>query len=150
MPFARCMLRGRVPRARDRGVSAIELAILAPAMLFMTILIIQWALWFQARGVALSAAQEGARVAREQLPGWQTQSRSVAESFYQRLGTRLLGNVPDVSLTQSGGQPPSQVYVTVTGQIPTLVPFIAPLQVAEKAGGPTECFRPAGSRGLAC
>jgi Flp pilus assembly protein TadG len=137
---------GRFGAPGDRGSSAIELAILAPALLLISMLIIQWALWFEARGVALAAAQAGARTAREQVPGWQTQSVSDAESFYNRVGTKLISGLT-VPPPQTAGKPPSQVYVSVTGQIPTLIPFIQPLTVTEKAGGPIECFRPAQAGG---
>lgn len=141
--------RGEDPTAADRGTSAIELAILAPALLIISMLIIQWALWFEARGVALSAAQVGARVAREQIPGWQTQSRTDAESFYSRVGTKLISGLT-VTPGQTGGNPPSQVFVSVSGQIPTLIPFIQPLTVTERSGGPVECFRPAQTGGTQC
>jgi Flp pilus assembly protein TadG len=134
------LLRRALRRSSDSGSSAIELAILAPALLIISMLIIQWALWFEARGVALSAAQAGARTAREQVPGWPGQSVSDAESFYNRVGTRLLNGV-NATVNPSGGNP-SQVYVTVGGKIPTLIPLISPLTVTEKAGGPVECFRP--------
>jgi Flp pilus assembly protein TadG len=134
--LVRCALRG----TGDRGSSAIELAILAPVLLILSMLIIQWALWFEARGVALSAAQAGARIAREQQPGWPAQSAGEAVSFYQRVGTRLLNGV-NATVNPSTGNP-EQVYVSVGGKIPTLIPLIPPLTVTEKAGGPVECFRP--------
>ena len=135
----------------DRGSSAIELAILAPALLIISALIIQWALWFQARGVALSAAQQGARYARQhaQQGGWQAQASSQAAQFYSQVGTRLLSNPSFTTSQQGGGQAPSQVYVTVRGQVLTLIPG-AQLSVTEKAGGPVECFRPAQGGGANC
>src|SRR6266498_301586 len=57
----------------DHGSSAIELAILAPMLLAMIWLTIQFALWYQGRQVALAAAQLGARVASqaaERVPDW--------------------------------------------------------------------------------
>jgi Flp pilus assembly protein TadG len=134
--------------AGDRGSSAIELAILAPALLILTMLAVQWALWFQARQVALNAAQAGARIARAQQPGWPAQSVSGALTFYQLVGTKLLGG-PAASVNPAGGRP-SQVFVTVTGTVPTLIPLISPLTVTETAGGPVECFRPAQTGGQAC
>lgn len=141
VPLRRSALR----RAGDRGSSAIELAILAPALLIISMLVIQWALWFEARGVALSAAQAGARIAREQQPGWPGQSAGEAMSFYNKVGTRLLSGV-NATVDPSGGTP-DQVYVTVGGKIPTLIPLISPLTVTEKAGGPVECFRPSQAGG---
>ena len=134
--------------AGDRGSSAIELAILAPALLILTMLAIQWTLWFQARQVALDAAQAGARIARAQQAGWPAQSVSGALSFYKQVGTKLLGG-PSASVNPSGGQP-NQVFVTVTGTVPTLIPLISPLTVTETAGGDVECFRPAQTGGQQC
>lgn len=125
---------------RDRGSSAIELAILAPTLLIISMLVVQWALWFEARGVALSAAQAGARIAREQQAGWPAQSVGEAKDFYNKVGTSLLSGV-NASVDPAGGRP-NQVFVTVGGSIPTLIPIIKPLTVTEKAGGPVECFRP--------
>jgi Flp pilus assembly protein TadG len=146
VPFLRCRLRR--DGARDRGSSAIELAILAPALLLISMLVVQWALWFQARGVALAAAQAGARIAREQQNGWPAQSVSESQSFYQKVGTTLL-NGANATVNPNGGQP-NRVFVTVSGKIPTLIPLIPPLTVTETAGGPVECFRPDQGAGTNC
>ena len=140
--------RSRSVIAGDRGSSAIELAILAPVLLILSMLAVQWALWFQARQVALDAAQAGARIARAQQPGWPAQSVSGALSFYRQVGTKLLGG-PSASVSPSGGQP-NQVFVTVTGTVPTLIPLIPRLTVTETAGGDVECFRPAQTAGQRC
>lgn len=133
---------------RDRGSSAIELAILAPALLILVMLVIQWALWFQARQVALNVAQDGARYARQQQPGWPQQAVSQAESFYTQVGTKVLTGMR-VQVNPSGGAP-NQVFVTVTGHVPTLIPGMSPLTVRETSGGDVECFRPASSAGQQC
>lgn len=136
--------RPRAGRARelaaDRGSSAIELAFLAPALLILTMLVIQWALWFQARQVALNVAQDGARYAREQQPGWPQQAVDQAESFYASVGTKLLSDLR-IQVSPDGGAP-NQVYVTVTGDVPTLIPGLSALTVSETSGGDVECFRP--------
>jgi Flp pilus assembly protein TadG len=134
--------------AADRGSSAIELAILAPVLLILSMLAVQWTLWFQARQVALDAAQAGARIARAQQAGWPAQSVSGALSFYHQVGTKLLGG-PSASVNPAGGQP-NQVFVTVTGTVPTLIPLIPALTVTETAGGDVECFRPAQTGGQQC
>ena len=51
-------------RGTDRGASAVELVILAPALIFVSMLIVQFALWLDATHAALAAAQEGDRAAR--------------------------------------------------------------------------------------
>lgn len=134
--------------ARDRGSSAIELAILAPALLVLTLLVIQWALWFQGRQVALNVAQQGARYARAQQVGWPQQSVKAAENFYTQIHTSVLSN-PEVKVSPDGGAP-NQVYVTVTGSVPSLIPGMSKLTVRETSGGEVECFRTPQSEGQRC
>lgn len=140
--------RRRRELSGDRGASAIELALLAPALLIITMLVVQWALWYQARQVALDAAQAGARVARQQQAGWPAQSVTQAEDFYNQVGTKLLTGV-QAQVSPGGGQP-NQVFVTVTGDVPTLIPGLSALTVHETAGGDVECFRPAATGGQNC
>src|SRR6516164_3967417 len=107
---ARCWparLRHDVPRVRpmkrcraalgDRGSSAVELAVLAPALMMICMLILQFGLWFNARQAALAAAQAGAVVARQEAasrPGrWQADAQSTARHYYQRLNSKLLKQV---------------------------------------------------------
>jgi Flp pilus assembly protein TadG len=132
----------------DRGSSAIELAILAPALLILTMLVIQWALWFEARQVALNVAQEGARYARAQQANWAAQAVEKADAFYGELHTSVLKN-PAVQVSPDGGAP-NQVYVTVTGHVPSLIPGLGRLTVSETSGGDVECFRPASAAGQQC
>jgi Flp pilus assembly protein TadG len=133
-------------RPRDAGASAVELAILAPALLFATMLIVQFALWFDARHAALAAAQAGARIAREEAaanPRWQSDAIREATTYYDALGTRLLTNVqvPPPALDQAT----NQVFVTVTGQLAGILPWH--MTIKATVGGPVECFRPAGGGG---
>jgi Flp pilus assembly protein TadG len=154
--------RRRGPRAalaacrgagRDRGASAIELAILGPALIVVSLLIIQFALWFDARHAALAAAQQGDLVAREvagtsqvagfnQAGGWQGRAKSAAVSYYQGLDTSLLASVTaNVSLAGA-----NSVSVQVTGKLIG----IFPLRITETVTGPIECFRTEISQGAAC
>jgi Flp pilus assembly protein TadG len=126
--------------ARDRGASAIELAILAPILLVLIWLGIQYALYLQGRQVALAAAQIGARVAREQaatVPGWVANARNAAESYYNGLGTKVLGNGIQATPIAIGH---NDVQVTVTGDAASIL-FGLRLPIHETAGGPIECFR---------
>src|SRR6266566_3289 len=135
----------------DRGSSAVELAVLAPALMMICMLILQFGLWFNARQTALAAAQAGAVVARQEAAskpgGWQADAESTARQYYQRLNSRLLKQVNATTATAARGN----VYVTVSGQVAVSVfPFFGlHLTVSATAGGPVECFRPAG-RGGAC
>jgi Flp pilus assembly protein TadG len=132
----------------DRGASAIELAVLAPAFLGVVMLIIQFGLWFDARQVALAAAQAGARVAREEFfsePGtWSGDATGAATSYYNGLNSHLLGSLTATSVsTTQGGTP--VVGVTVSGPLGFDVFgwFGATWTITETVTGPAECFHPA-------
>ena len=141
--------RGRWWRA-DRGVSTVELAVLAPALLLLCMLIVQFGLWFNARQAALAAAQAGAAVARQDAatdPGWQTAAQTAATKYYKELNTKLLGKLN----ATAWGNRATNVYVTVSGPLGySVFPFFGlHLTVSATAGGPVECFRPA-TAGGAC
>jgi Flp pilus assembly protein TadG len=133
----------------DRGSSAVELAVLAPALMMICMLILQFGLWFNARQTALAAAQAGAVVARQEAasqPGrWQADAQGTARQYYQKLNSKLLKQVGVATATAGRGN----VYVTVSGQVAVSVfPFFGlHLNVSATAGGPVECFRPAGQNG---
>lgn len=132
-------------RRRDRGASAVELAVLAPALLLASLLIIQFALWFDARHAALAAAQQGDLVARENAAadaaGWVDLAQNAAASYFQGLDTGVLGGV---SARASGGG--ATVSVTVSGKLTG----VWPLTISETVTGPIECFRTEVSQGAAC
>ena len=50
----------------DRGSNVVELAVMAPGLMMICMLILQFGLWFNARQAALASAQAGA--AGEELP----------------------------------------------------------------------------------
>ena len=140
-------IRGRP--ARDRGASAIELAILAPMLLVLIWLAIQYAVYFQGRQVALAAAQVGDRVAREEaarVPAWQANAVNQAESYYNGLGTKVLGNGIVATARRIGN---NQVQVTVSGDAASILLGLR-LTINETAIGPIECFRPDANGGQAC
>jgi Flp pilus assembly protein TadG len=140
----------------DRGSSAVELVILTPMLLALIWLIIQYALYYQGRQVALAAAQIGARVARQEantVPGWRAIAERSAESYYAGLGTKVLGGtVTAVAAPVGVSVAPvgvSEVKVTVTGQAASIM-FGLTLTIRETASGPVECFRPDRSGGQQC
>jgi Flp pilus assembly protein TadG len=131
-------LRGK--RA-DRGSSVIELALLAPMLLIMIWLVVQFALWFQSRSVALAAAQAGARQARDEAAmqgvNWQNDAVARARQYYDSLGTKILGGIRVTAI----GNPLTNVGVQVTGTVSSIIPGLT-LTITESAEGPVECFRP--------
>jgi Flp pilus assembly protein TadG len=134
----------------DRGANVVELAVLAPALMMLCMLIIQFGLWFNARQAALASAQAGATIARQEAaanPRWQSAATGAATRYYHSLNTKLLGRLTAVA----SGNPAANVYVTVSGPLGySVFPFFGlHLTVSATAGGPVECFRPA-SAGGAC
>lgn len=147
MVLTLCRRIGRRLRSAgaDRGSNVVELAVLAPTLMILCMLILQFGLWFNARQVAVAAAQAGATYAREHAASdsaWQTGAQSAATSYYTELHSNLLTDIAP----HAYGQPETNVYVTVTGQLGySVFPFWAlNLSISATAGGPVECFRPAG------
>src|SRR5207237_5407132 len=90
---ARTPDRARLEREqRDRGASSIELVLLAPLVILSILLVGQFAMWYQARHVAIAAAQAGARVARDTAQGlpWEGPATTAAQGYAQQLGGSLL------------------------------------------------------------
>ncbi len=124
---------------------------LAPALMMLCMLIIQFGLWFNARQVALAAAQAGATVARQEAfsnPNWGSAARDAAIQYYRSLHTHLLNSPTALP----SGTRTTNVYVTVSGKLSYhLFPFFPlSLGISATAGGPVECFRPATTGGAAC
>jgi Flp pilus assembly protein TadG len=140
----RTWLRGR----GDRGSNVVELAVLAPALMMLCMLILQFGLWFNARQAALGAAQAGATVAREEAAtngAWAANAQAAATQYFDGLQTHLLGKLT----ARASGNPGTNVSVTVSGPLGFSVFsfFHIQLTVSATAGGPVECFRPAGQNG---
>jgi len=135
-------------RRDDRGSSVVELAVLAPAFLMIIMVIVQFGLWFNARQAALAAAQAGAQVARENAAAtanWPALAEHASSSYYNTLNTSLLSSLK----ASAHGNPANQVFVTVSGPMGYSVFNLFGIKwtITETAGGPVECFRPAGAAG---
>jgi Flp pilus assembly protein TadG len=155
MAFRTVSLRTLRParnRHDDRGASALELAIVGPVLLTLIWLIVQYALYFQARQVALAAAQEGDRWARQNASTtqqWEGIAAQHAEVYYNSLRTKVLGN----SISASAGfstTTPGQVQVTVTGQMISILFGFSLPPISETVSGPVECFHPDVGTGQNC
>ena len=135
-------------RRGDRGSSVVELAVLAPGFLMIIMLIVQFGLWFNARQAALAAAQAGAQIARENAAvtaNWPAMAEQASSNYYNTLNTSLLSSLK----ATASGSPANQVFVTVSGPMGYSVFnfFGIKWTITETAGGPVECFRPAGAAG---
>jgi Flp pilus assembly protein TadG len=133
---------GPAPERRgspDSGASSIELVLLAPLVIVCILLIGQFAMWYQARHIAIAAAQYGARYARDTPQGepWQATAQTQALQYARQLGGTLLQGESAVPITDGSNR-----GVTVTAGVPRIVPIPGlNLQVKETSEGPIECFR---------
>lgn len=109
-----------------------ELAVAFPVVLLLVMTLIQAALWFYARSVALGAAQEGAREGRVQ-PASVARAQAAAEDFLTQTAQDLL-----VSRSVAVSGSPSTIEVTVTGTSISLFPGLSGWPVNQTALGPVE------------
>ena len=112
---------------------------LFPAVLLATFGLIQGALYYHARDVALAAATDGLTAARTRT-GSDEEGRQVAVAFLERAGGEdvLPGSSVDSVRTAT------TATVTVTGRTLSLVPGLAGWSVSQTASGPVERFTRAG------
>ncbi|WP_067826284.1 TadE/TadG family type IV pilus assembly protein [Actinomadura kijaniata] len=123
-----------------------EWALLTPVLLLALLLVVQFAMVYHARHVALAAAQAGARVARTQPDGggWQDQAVAKATGDVRQIGANLL-----TGLSVRAGENGDQRWVEVRGEAVRVVPFMT-FHVTQRSEGPIECFRPDVGSGTAC
>jgi len=129
-------LRLRRP-ASERGSSSLELALLAPGLLLLTLLIVQTAFWFHARQVAQAAVEQGARATRA-YQGTEDRGRRVTTDYFGRLGGPKVTEAPP-NVNASRGA--TNVTVTLTTTSVKVIPFWS-WPVVVRAGGPIEQFQP--------
>jgi len=99
-------------------------------------------MWYQARHVAIAAAQAGARVARDTAQGlpWAGPAITAAQGYARQLGGSLLQGT-SAHVVGSG----NVRGVEVEGLAPSIIPIPGlPFRIDETSQGPTECFRPSG------
>jgi hypothetical protein len=151
----RCRGRGRPAAAlaaarrrlgSDAGVSSMEWALLTPVLILVLLAVVQFAMVFHARQVALAAAQSGARVARTQPVGggWQDAAVTKATGDIDHIGPHLISG-----LHVDTGEVDDERWVQVSGQAVQVIPFLT-FHVSQRSQGPIECFRPDVGTGLAC
>lgn len=118
----------------DDGATALELALLVPALSLLVAAMLQVALWMHASHVALAAARQGARAAAVEH-GTAAQGRATARDYVTTLGPNILSRV-DVRATRTA----TTARVEVRARAVSLIPGIN-LSVSEVAQKPTERFR---------
>ena len=122
-------------RSRDeRGSGSLTLVVLFPVILLLIFGVVQGALYYYARSVALAAAQEGLRDARVEN-GSAGAGAARAQQFLDRVDDSMLEAV-SVSPQRNA----VSASVTVRGRSLSLLPSMPGLQVAQTASGPVEVF----------
>jgi Flp pilus assembly protein TadG len=119
----------------ERGSATLEITVIFPVLLFAIFGLIQGALYYHARDVALAAASDGLTAARART-GSSEEGRRVAAAFLERAGGDgvLVGS--SVLAQRSG----TTATVTVTGRTLSLLPGLPGWAVSQSASGPVERF----------
>ncbi|MGW6859182.1 TadE/TadG family type IV pilus assembly protein [Streptomyces xanthophaeus] len=127
---------GRPSRWRlsdDRGEASIQMAIVFPFVILVTVAVVQASMWFFARNIALTAAREGVAAART----YQSPEGAGAARARETLG-RIAGDSLTGTTVSTAGSTATEVRVTVTGTAPSLIPGVSGLSVSQSAGAPRE------------
>ncbi|MFF3950539.1 TadE family protein [Streptomyces sp. NPDC001902] len=117
----------------DRGETSIQMAVVFPFVIVLTLAVVQAGMWFHARNIALAAAREGVTAARTYQADDADGAARAREVLGRIAGDSLRG--PAVSTAGSGAE---SVRVTVTGTAPSLLPGTRGLRVTQSATGPRE------------
>lgn len=122
-------------RDGEAGVATTEWALVTPVLLFLVMLVVQFALVFFAGLTADAAADEGLEAAQAER-GSATAGEAAAEAFLA--GDAVLEGA---AVTVAGGV--EEVQVRVAGSVSSLVPGMD-FTVSRTAAGPRERFVPDG------
>lgn len=132
LPLAR--LRAQLRVRGECGSASLQLVVVFPALMLVIFGVVQGALYFHARTVALAAAQEGLRGARVE-EGTASAGGARAREFIARAGDGLL-----IGVTVTPSRTAAAASVTVRGRSLSLLPGLPGLPISQTAGGPVERF----------
>ena len=122
----------------ERG-EATTAVLVVPIAMFMILVVVQAALVFHAQSIVDAAAQDGAQAGQGEA-GSEAMARSAVQSVIGSSARNLLSDV-DTTIRMS----PSQLSVTVSATVKSLIPGYAP-RIASTAAGPREAFIPQNRR----
>lgn len=123
----------RARMGSDRGDTAIQMAILFPFLIVLTIGTVQYAMLSHARNIALTAAREGVTAGR----AYQSSPGEGAARSREVLG-RIAGSSLNGPAVSTAGSSANTMQVTVTGTAVSLLPGVSGLHVSQSAAGPRE------------
>lgn len=116
----------------ERGAEALQYAITAAIIIPLIFAIIQTGMFFYARSIASGAADKALQAARVET-GSTGAGQAAGRQFISAAGPRALSGT---SVSVSRG--PDTTTVTVSGRMPSVIPFLRLPAVAAHAQGPTE------------
>ncbi|WP_372350942.1 TadE family protein [Streptomyces sp. KL116D] len=102
----------------DRGSSPIQLAILFPAVILITFLLIQGVLWAYARNIAYIAARSGVAAGRI----YEATPRRCGSARARQALDDLAGNMLTGTQVSTAGSSPDTMRVRVGGQALSMLP----------------------------
>lgn len=153
------MIGRRLGPDRERGVSAVEFAVLMPVFLPLIFLLVQAGLYYHAVNVTHAVAQTTARIVRT-YPGGagqtpvtalpsqgqlQSQADRVSVETWQALDANHTSSQPTAEVAVDVGGS-NQLTVTIRSTCVNLLPGILPtLPITAQASGPIEIFKPQGT-----
>jgi Flp pilus assembly protein TadG len=124
---------------RERGSVAVELAIVAPVIMLLVLVVLQFGLWYHAQNVVETAALEGARVAAAEDGTAGAGKTRALEVLQEGLGqaAEVEGATASIDLDAA--------RVEVTAQLPGLLPILGlrSFSLSYEATAFRERFRPA-------
>ena len=125
------------PGRADRGAATLELVVLFPVLLLLIFGVVQGALFFHGRNVALAAAEQGVRAGRADGHS-DPAAVAVAQARQFFADTGELDNFTQLVITPAVDG--DHVRVTVSARTVNLLPGLPGPQVRQTAAGSLEVF----------
>jgi Flp pilus assembly protein TadG len=125
---------------RERGSVAVELAVVAPALMLLVLGVLQFGLWYHAQNVVQTAALEGARVAAAE-DGTAGAGRTRALEVLQQ-GLGQASEAEDATAEVDLDAARVEVTADLLGLLP--IPGLSSISLSSEATVFRERFRPAG------
>ncbi|MFE5029891.1 TadE/TadG family type IV pilus assembly protein [Streptomyces sp. NPDC056656] len=116
----------------DQGDTSIQMAIVFPFVLLLTVAVVQASMWYYAREIALTAAREGLSAARSYQASPAEGAARAREVLDRTAGDSLMSS--SVSTT-GGGQ---RITVEVSGTAQSMLPGVPGLRITQSASGTVE------------
>ncbi|BBG20664.1 hypothetical protein RVR_P137 (plasmid) [Actinacidiphila reveromycinica] len=117
----------------DQGDTSLQMAIVFPVVILMTVAVVQASMWYYARNIALTAAREGINVGR----GYQSSPSQGAARARETLD-RIGGDSLHGAGVSTDGSTADTVTITVSGTALSMLPFVPGLHVSQSASAARE------------